>query len=69
MGWKIVEIENADRLRLFLDNLVIYKEEDKININLSPNTLEQQKIVGALLDSYDENGKLSKKESIYLIYL
>ena len=40
MGWKIVEIENANRLRLFLDNLVIYKEEDtliidNVQINLS----------------------------------
>ena len=35
MGWKIVEIENADRLRLFLDNLVIYKEEDKIIIPIN----------------------------------
>ncbi len=35
MGWKIVEIENANRLRLFLDNLVIYKEEDKIIIPIN----------------------------------
>lgn len=35
MGWKIVEIENAERLRLFLDNLVIYKDEDKIIIPIN----------------------------------
>ncbi|MBD5423082.1 MAG: type II CRISPR-associated endonuclease Cas1 [Mycoplasma sp.] len=35
MGWKIVEIENAERLRLFLDNLVIYKEQDKIIIPIN----------------------------------
>ncbi|MBR3347859.1 MAG: type II CRISPR-associated endonuclease Cas1 [Mycoplasmataceae bacterium] len=35
MGWKIVEIETADRLRLFLDNLVIYKDNDKIIIPIN----------------------------------
>lgn len=35
MGWKIVEIENAERLRLFLDNLVIYKDQDKITIPIN----------------------------------
>ena len=35
MGWKIVEISEAQKLRLFLDNLVIYKEEDKIIIPLN----------------------------------
>lgn len=35
MGWKIVEVENAERLRLFLDNLVIYKDEDKIIIPIN----------------------------------
>lgn len=35
MGWKIVEIQNAERLRLFLDNLVIYKENDKIIIPIN----------------------------------
>lgn len=35
MGWKIIEIQNADRLRLFLDNLVIYNEEDKIIIPIN----------------------------------
>lgn len=35
MGWKIVEIQNAERLRLFLDNLVIYNENDKIILPIS----------------------------------
>lgn len=35
MGWKIIEIENAEHLRLFLDNLVIYKNEDKIIIPIN----------------------------------
>lgn len=35
MGWKIVEIQNAERLRLFLDNLVVYKENDKIIIPIN----------------------------------
>ena len=35
MGWKIVEIESAQKLRLFLDNLVIYKDNDKITIPLN----------------------------------
>lgn len=33
MGWKIVEIENSQRLSLFLDNLVIFNSEnEKIHI-------------------------------------
>lgn len=32
MGWKIVEITNSEYLRLFLDNLVIYHENNKITI-------------------------------------
>lgn len=32
MGWKIVEIENGNYLKLFLDNLVIYHDENKITI-------------------------------------
>lgn len=35
MGWKIVEIQNAEHLRLFLDNLVIYKENNKIIIPIN----------------------------------
>lgn len=35
MGWKIIEIQKAEKLRLFLDNLVIYKENDKITIPIS----------------------------------
>ena len=35
MGWKIVEIENARTLKLFLDNLVIETETQKITIPLS----------------------------------
>ena len=35
MGWKIVEIQKAERLRLFLDNLVIYKNDTKITIPIS----------------------------------
>ncbi len=35
MGWKIVEISEAQKLRLFLDNLVIYKDEDKIIIPIN----------------------------------
>lgn len=32
MGWKIVEIENGDYLKLFLDNLLILNDNDKITI-------------------------------------
>lgn len=32
MGWKIIEITNSEHLRLFLDNLVIYQENNKITI-------------------------------------
>lgn len=35
MGWKIIEIENAQKLRLFLDNLIIYKDNDKIIIPIN----------------------------------
>ncbi len=35
MGWKIVEIENAQRLRLFLDNLIIFNNDDKITIPIN----------------------------------
>ena len=35
MGWKIVEIENAKYLKLFLDNLVIETDTQKITIPLS----------------------------------
>ena len=52
MGWKIVEIENADRLRLFLDNLVIYKEEDKIIIPI--NDIDTLIIDNVQYDLYGE---------------
>lgn len=32
MGWKIIEVENGHYLKLFLNNLVIFKEQDKITI-------------------------------------
>lgn len=35
MGWKIVEIQEANTLKLFLGNLVIYKDQDKITIPIS----------------------------------
>lgn len=35
MGWKILEINTAERLRLFLDNLVIFKENDRITIPIN----------------------------------
>ncbi|MGL4343151.1 MAG: type II CRISPR-associated endonuclease Cas1 [Metamycoplasmataceae bacterium] len=35
MGWKIIEIENGEKLSLFLENLVIYKELDKITISIN----------------------------------
>lgn len=35
MGWKIIEIQKAERLRLFLNNLVIYREDNKITIPIS----------------------------------
>ena len=35
MGWRIIEIQNADKLRLFLDNLVIYRDNDKIIIPIN----------------------------------
>lgn len=34
MGWKIVEIENGNYLKLFLDNLVIYQDDSKITLPL-----------------------------------
>lgn len=30
MGWKIVEVETGDNMNLFLDNIVIYKDNEKI---------------------------------------
>ena len=35
MGWKIIEIATAERLRLFLDNLVIFKADDRITIPIN----------------------------------
>ena len=35
MGWKILEITSAERLRLFLNNLVIFKNNDKITIPIN----------------------------------
>lgn len=35
MGWKILDIENANYLKLFLNNIVIYKENEKITIPIS----------------------------------
>lgn len=35
MSWKIIEIENGHTLKLFLSNLVIYHENDKITIPIS----------------------------------
>lgn len=35
MGWKIIEVENSDNLNLFLDNLIISKENTKIKIPIN----------------------------------
>ncbi|MBQ5544012.1 MAG: type II CRISPR-associated endonuclease Cas1 [Mycoplasmataceae bacterium] len=35
MGWKIIELENGEKLSLFLDNLIIRTELSKITIPLS----------------------------------
>ncbi|CDN40828.1 type II CRISPR-associated endonuclease Cas1 [Mycoplasma amphoriforme] len=35
MGWKIVEIENGNYLKVFLDNLVVFSDLKKITIPLS----------------------------------
>lgn len=35
MGWKIVEIEEAYKLNLFLNNIVIYNKNDKITLSLN----------------------------------
>lgn len=35
MGWKIVEIENGSYLKLFLNNLVVLRENDKITIPIN----------------------------------
>ena len=35
MGWKIIEIENADSLNLFLSNIVIKNNDDKITIPIN----------------------------------
>ncbi len=35
MGWKIIEIENAERMSLFLNNLVILQEDNKITIPIN----------------------------------
>ena len=35
MGWKILEITSAERLRLFLDNLMIFRDNDKITIPIN----------------------------------
>lgn len=35
MGWKIVEIEESESLHLFLNNLVIFKDDQKITIPIN----------------------------------
>lgn len=35
MGWKIIEIENAYKLNLFLGNLVMYKDKERITISIN----------------------------------
>ena len=35
MGWKIIEIESANSINLFLNNLIIQKDNDKISISLN----------------------------------
>lgn len=35
MGWKIIEIENADSLNLFLSNIIIRQDNNKITIPIS----------------------------------
>ena len=35
MGWKIIEIENADSLNLFLSNIIIRQDNNKITIPIN----------------------------------